>query len=368
MLTERNNERLVYHIFNARQVHLVPGFIAQFRDISARFGIPTRYVLCNYSPALYEKYKKLIDEIGADKFEFIEDSWSRMIYRMNRMLGNKNSKFIIHGIILKIWYLLPTIYTHHARRFSWVCWGAGIAEKGRLETVLKRRLYNSFGKINCLMSGDKHDLKTKFKVKDRTHLIPYVSNYNLQELEHIRPFFSQDKVNILVGHRATDYLNHLKLLQQLSSYAEEEIRIVCFLNYGSDDKEYIKQVIDLGESLFREKFVPITKLLSKEEYEGVMKSINISLIAGRKQAGLGAIYRTILYKGTVFLDNNGKNMEWLKYINVQAASIDDIPHYSFEEFISVVNAQQKEENQQRFLQFVNKERLLNEWKDFILQH
>jgi hypothetical protein len=99
-----------------------------------------------------------------------------------------------------------------------------------------------------------------------------------------------------------------------------------------------------------------------------MKSINISLIAGRKQAGLGAIYRTILYKGTVFLDNNGKNMEWLKYINVQAASIDDIPHYSFEEFISVVNAQQKEENQQRFLQFVNKERLLNEWKDFILQH
>jgi len=366
MPAEPNNDRLVYHIFNARKIHLVPGFIAQFNDIGARFGIPTRFVLCSYTPDLYDKYKKLINEIGEDNFEFIEDSWTALYSRMNSMLGNRSSKFIIHGVVLKIWYLLSTVYAHHARRFSWVCWGGGIEKRGMLETILKRRLYNSFSKINCLMTADKNDLKTKFRVKDRTHLIPYVSNYNLQELEHIRPCFSQDKVNILVGHRATYYLNHLQLLQQLSTYAEKEIRVVCFLNYGSDDKDYIKRVSGLGRSLFGEKFFPITDLLSKEEYEGVMKSINITLIAGRNQAGLGAIYRTILYKGTVFLDNGGKNMEWLKHINVQAAKIDDIPRYSFEQFTAVVDEQQKDENQQRFLQFVNRERLLNEWKDFIL--
>lgn len=366
MPEERNNDRLVYHIFNARQIHLVPGFIAQFRDIGARFGIPTRFVLCSYSQDLYDKYKKLMDEIGADKFELIEDSWSALLSRMSRMLSNRNNKFIIHGIVLKLWYLLSTVYTHHARRFSWVCWGSGIEEGGALQAVLKRRLYNAFSKINCLMSSDKNDLKARFRVGGKAHLIPYVSNYDLNELDHIAPYFDADKLNILVGHRATPYLNHVTLLQQLCSYADKNIRVICFLNYGSDDKQYIRRVMEAGIAMFGGKFVPITKLLSKDEYEGVMKSVDVTLIAGKGQAGLGAIYRTILYKGTLFLDDDGKNMEWLRYMNVKACRIEDLPRYSFEEFVSVIDEQQKLENQQTFLEFVDKKRLLDQWKDFIV--
>lgn len=366
MPEEQNNDRLVYHIFNARQIHLVPGFIAQFRDIGARFGIPTRFVLCSYSPDLYEKYKKLINEIGAGKFELIEDSWATLLSRMNRMLSDRKSKFIIHGIVLKLWYLLSTVYTHHAGRFSWVCWGSGIEEKGALQNVLKRRLYNSFSKINCLMSSDKNELMARFRVNGKAHLIPYVSNYDLKELDYIAPYFNRDKVNILVGHRATPFLNHEALLQQLSRYADRNVRVICFLNYGSDDKRYIRRVMDLGIALFGEKFVPVTQLLSKEEYEGVMKSLDFTLIAGRGQAGLGAIYRTILYRGTVCLDGSGKNMEWLRYLNIKACRIEDLPRYSFEEFVSVIDEQDKLDNQQTFLEFVDKKRLLDQWKDFIV--
>jgi|GEM_PF-1488901 hypothetical protein len=366
MPAEHNNDRLVYHIFNARQIHLVPGFIAQFRDIGLRFGIPTRFVLCSYSPDVYEKYKKLIDEIGADKFELIEDSWGTLLARMNRILGNRNSKFIIHGIVLKLWYLLSTLYTYQARRFSWVCWGSGIEEKGALQHIMKKRLYNSFNKINCLMSSDKNDLMARFRVNGKAHLIPYVSNYDLKELDHIAPYFNADKVNILVGHRATPYLNHVALLQQLSSYADRDIRVICFLNYGSDDQQYIRRVLEAGVAMFGDKFVPITKLLSRDEYEGVMKSVDVTLIAGKGQAGLGAIYRTILYKGSVFLDGDGKNMEWLQYMHVKACRIEDLPRYSFEEFVTVINEQQKLENQQTFLEFVDKKRLLDQWKDFIV--
>jgi hypothetical protein len=361
-----NNERLVYHIFNARQVHLVPGFIAQFRDIGARYNIPTRFILCSYSPDIYDKYKKLIDEIGPDNFELIEDSWSMLLSRMHRLLGNRNSKFIIHGIVLKLWYLLSTLLTPHTRRFSWVCWGSGIEEKGVLQNIFKRRLYNSFSKINCLMSSDKNDLKARFKVDGKAHLIPYVSNYDLKELDHIPRYFNGDKVNVLVGHRATPYLNHIALLQQLSGYADKNIRVICFLNYGSDDKQYIRRVMETGITMFGDKFVPVTKLLTKDEWEGVMKSIDVTLIAGKGQAGLGSIYRTILYKGAVFLDGDGKNMEWLRYMRIKACRIEDLPRYSFEEFVAVIDEQQKLENQRMFLEFVDKKRLLDQWKDFIV--
>lgn len=361
-----SNSFAVYHVFNAHQVHLVPGFISQFQEIGQQYGIPTYFVLCNYSPDRYAQYKKLIEQIGADRFEFIEDKWGAFIRKFNRLTGNRKNKFIVHGVCIKLWMSLCTVFAARAKRFSWVCWGSGIEDKGLLQNVLKTRLYNSFNKINCLMSCDRNDLGARFKVTDRAHVIPYVSNYNLQELSHIAPYFPQDKVNILIGHRASPYLNHLGIMQQLSRFAGENIRVICFLNYGSDDQRYIRQVTESGKALFGDKFVPIDTLLTKEQYEGVMKSINITLIAGKGQAGLGAIYRTVLYKGAVFLDAGGKNLEWLTYMNVQAARIDDLPAYSFEDLVNIMDEQQKEENQRTFLAFVDKKKLSDKWRDFIV--
>ena len=361
-----SNSFSVYHVFNARQAHLVPGFISQFQEIGQQYGIPTYFVLCNYSQDRYGQYKKLIEQIGADRFELIEDKWGVFIRKFNRLTGNRRNKFIVHGICIKLWMSLSTVFAARAGMFSWVCWGSGIEDKGLLQNVLKTRLYNSFNKINCLMSCDRNDLGKRFKVTDRAHLIPYVSNYNLQELSHITPYFPQDKLNILIGHRASPYLNHLAIMQQISRYADKDIRVICFLNYGSDDQRYIQQVKDTGKALFGEKFVPVTTMLTKDEYEGVMKSVNITLIAGKTQAGLGAIYRTLLYKGTIFLDAAGKNLEWLNYMKVRAARIDDLPAYSFEDFVNVVNEQQKNENQRTFLAFVDKKRLSDKWRDFIV--
>ena len=74
----------------------------------------------------------------------------------------------------------------------------------------------------------------------------------------------KDRCNLMLGHRGTVTGGHIEILESLEKFKTQIDQIVCPLSYGN--KEYIDKVIEVGKSLYGEKFILFDKWIPKDEY------------------------------------------------------------------------------------------------------
>jgi hypothetical protein len=92
---------------------------------------------------------------------------------------------------------------------------------------------------------------------------------------------------IQLGNSADPSNEHIEMLDWMARFKHEDIQIVVPLAYGSDSKAYTDKVVSYGQKLFGERFIPLTKLMTADEYNRYLSGVDVMILNHRRQQGLG---------------------------------------------------------------------------------
>jgi len=354
---------MVLHFFPYKSKHHLKAKIEEFSKLNPLDD--KRFVLYGA-----DKKLPLSLELGTIEKELIYCSGWFDIFRIFLKYGRmKDNKLILHGYSI-VFLVLSALSFFRAKKM-WVVWGSGMYHKKdnfkrTIEFYLKRFLYNRLHKINCMLIGDAKILKNKFEVRpDKVFLIPYkLRPHKIFSGEEISVKMRKPVTEILVGNQANRHHNHIQILKLLSKFKDENIMIHLFLNYPKNEV-YVKEIMEEGMNIFKDKINFITEMLTPHEYLDVMKRIHITILDVEKQTGLAAIYKTIDYGGVVFLSKVGLNKEWLDYLNIKSKSIEEINLMESIGELNFLSLEERLQNIDKRIAYFDIERIRKEWTHFL---
>lgn len=133
-----------------------------------------------------------------------------------------------------------------------------------------------------------------------------------------------DKVdgdNILIGNSATPTNNHLEAFNRLKEFDLKDKDVIVPMSYG--DKKYGNQIIDYGETLFKEQFHPLMEFMPIEDYNSIIKSCGIVVMNHIRPQAFGNILTALWLGSKVFLNKKNSIYDFFKKRGVIIFSIDD---------------------------------------------
>jgi len=337
--------KTVYHFFRAKTEHHVPKYIKNFNYFHKKKGSKVKFVLFEYK----KKYDIVYDQIELNEnIKLIRlRSWGQVFLFFIKNFMNKEAIFILHGYNYS-YFIINFLLPFKRNKVYWVCWGDGLNNhrgvKGVLFGIVKRLLYNSVGKINTLMTPDKESLVKKFHYNKTVVTIPYFNKTVQLNPDETNRYFDDKSVNILVGNNIAVYNRHVKWLEELRKFKNEDIRIIVFAGYGAAPDDYKQKVKGLGEEFFGNRFYFIDSLLDMETFKSVMKSVDVLIIDTAFQNGLGTINTCAFYGGNIFLAEGGSNEAWLKNRGMLSYSTRIIQNAQKISELLLLNSQQKDMN------------------------
>jgi len=221
-------------------------------------------------------------------------------------LFHSSRKIILHGLPpLNYYILFPWVF----KKSFWTIYGYEIYPgknneskifKFKKEFILKRVA----GHITHI-KGDA-DLANKiFKSNAKYYYSPiYLSNiYNSKNQSEIKKNTNKNAYNILIGNSASPTNNHISILKLLESYKNTDIKIYCPLSYG-DYPDYRNKVIEEGNKIFNDKFIPIIDFMSKNDYETFLRDIDIVVFNHNRQEAMGITISLLGMGKTIYMNQN----------------------------------------------------------------
>ena len=121
--------------------------------------------------------------------------------------------------------------------------------------------------------------------------------------------------NILIGCNAAVSNNHIDMFKSIdTSNLSDEIKIYCPLSYSIENEKYTQKVIEIGYSIFGQRFIPITDLLPLSKFNALVMSCK-TVIYGNLRSQCGTSLWSAIYWGkAVYL--YGKNPLFPFYKNL----------------------------------------------------
>ena len=200
-----------------------------------------------------------------------------------------------YGSMIEIWNTMKKT----KKKVIWAVWGGDLYNFYReyhhsknlkhilKETIRKKIIANLYGAI---AAEDYPELLRMYKTNAKQFIATY--SYQFLEVQHYeKPDF---KVNIMVGHSATETCHHLETFEKLSQYCGK-IRIYCPLSYPKD-YSYIEMVTKRGRELFGDDFFAMTDFMEYPDYVRFLNQIDIGIFNNDRQQGNGNI-TNLLYLG-----------------------------------------------------------------------
>ncbi|MPM73824.1 TDP-N-acetylfucosamine:lipid II N-acetylfucosaminyltransferase [bioreactor metagenome] len=167
----------------------------------------------------------------------------------------------------------------------------------------------------------------------RTFYIPYVGKNDFINLRTIRetPINTNDNcLKIMVGHSGYSNDNHFEMINLLSKYKDEKIKVCFILSYGNNEyitniKKYALQMLG-SKALFIEKFMPF------DEYATFVNQIDIALLDGKESYALGNIAMLLFFRKKVFLNEKGIIKKAFDYEKLPYKCTKEILNMNFSDF------------------------------------
>lgn len=162
------------------------------------------------------------------------------------------------------------------------------------------------------------------------------SNYGLEE----NMLQKKTEYRIQVAHNSFSFNHHVKLLNYLYEFEDENIELHLPMTYGVygingafGGSQYVKCVEKYGKKLFAKKLTVITKNIPFEQYVKYLWTVDIAVFDFDRPCGLGNI-RILLYMGKkIFLPSNSEFYKFLKDQGLAIYDTNEIPNMTFEEFV-----------------------------------
>ena len=246
---------------------------------------------------------------------------------LKKMMSYK--KIIFHGLFDKRLILLLLFFPVIAKKGNWVIWGGDLYKddnkinKDYIYDIIKKKVIKNIeGVITCL-DGDYNLARKKYGFSGVYYkCIMYPSNLFRSSNFFDANFYSSIKKIILIGNSASFSNNHLEVFEKVEKFKNKNIEIVCPLSYG--DNNYKKKVLLRGYEIFGNKFKPILKFLSKEDYMGLLEKVDIAIFNHKRNQAMGNIISLIGFGKKVYIRDDIAAWNFFNDLNIKTYSTNDL--------------------------------------------
>ncbi len=145
------------------------------------------------------------------------------------------------------------------------------------------------------------------------------------ELKHgkLKYFTRTTSKLILLGNSGDPSNNHIDALILLSKIKNQDFSIVCPLSYGPYP-EYIKEVLKIGNQMFKKRFIPLLKFIEGDKYYQILDQIDISIMNHNRQQGFGNIRLLLFLKKKIYMKKQNPIYNHLIGRKVSVLTIEDL--------------------------------------------
>lgn len=304
-------------------------------------------------------------------------------YNMDIISLMKNYDFVVlHSFCISnvlILYLFSHV-KYCKQHIIWIEWGFDLYDfqlqekpslKNRISYHIKKQVRNNVNSVICIFPPDRDYFKNRFpKSKARILYAPYISDKTSTGVYKYQPTISRLKetkensepIYIQIGHNAQKQLNHLKALEVLSKFKDENIKLVLPLSYCAD-QPYIDQISKYLEDVFPNKYIILKDFIPKEEYFRIVRRIDIAIFYTYRQTALSNIYEMINNNVKLFMPEGSVMKDYFSSLGIPIGSIESIQNIDFEQFTSNIEWE-KISGPKEFIDRLNDyDRQLKYWTD-----
>ena len=289
------------------------------------------------------------------KYQFLEQDSVRY-YRdfssaLDEIKRRPKCPIVFHGLFgYEQW--LSILLSGLFRQSVWICWGADLykhvlpASPGKdlkfktkifIELWIKRLTLNRFLTAASLNEGDADLIRKKLWVKKSHSCVLRYPTFGVKaSVPDRQASLNSEKevVRIICGNSADPSNNHIEILDILKPFSGENIEIVMPLNYGADDL-YINKICQHGKSIFGEKFKPLVDFLEKQEYDELLRDVDIGIFLHKRQQGLYVACSLILQGKLVYLREDVSSYKDFTHMGIHVRDSNRIADTTYNEFIDM---------------------------------
>lgn len=244
----------------------------------------------------------------------------------------------------------------------WVAWGIDLYNRHRPGNSLKNRLYNYLvddcaKRMQTVVVMCEPDIEVYNKQFDHAVFFapyPFVNSHFEQmdailaaQAAHVpagdqapaeRAETDDGCLRIQVGHNAFPFNRHVEVVDMLTRFRTENIKVTFPVAYGDSSyilgtnyvaalESYCKMYLDTPDMVAFQ-----TKMLPHDEYKRQLASMDIAILNAGRHNGLGNILQLLYLGKKVFLAADNPLRPYLQEKGFEVYHVEDIPLMSFEEF------------------------------------
>ena len=239
---------------------------------------------------------------------------------------SKNKKIICHSLFDK--ELINYLYKHKdilKTKAYWIIWGGDLYDAERDEK-------NDY--VRCNFKGylsdiDKNFFEEKFSIKkENFHKFFYKFPITLNM---IRMTHKINKTYIKIQINNSADKSTLQMLEILSKFKDENIRITTILSYG--ETEFNNEIIQKGKEIFKNKFEYIDKYMTPQEYAQHLAQNDILVLCQNRQQGFGNTLCSLMLGSKVYIKNEISVYNYLNTSGLKIFDTNEIYKLNFKEFV-----------------------------------
>lgn len=255
---------------------------------------------------------------------------------------SKADKILLHSALLdKVGSkLMSDLADEMGEKMRWICFGptdSNYKEDNPIVKDILKKVKVSYAAA-ARISGIKQNYNIPLKKFSASYF--YIKKDTIKNL--IQKDNTDEYINILLGHSAASFGNHMYGLELLEKYRNENIKIYCPLSYNpaSAVEGYDKIVIEKGKELFADKFIPILDYMEPNEYYAFLQTIDIAVFPLTKlAAGTNLTYLSTIGKKIYMSKEMCQNVALL---DIHAEDMEHIRTQSFDEFTAALDTDETE--------------------------
>ncbi|WP_168175734.1 TDP-N-acetylfucosamine:lipid II N-acetylfucosaminyltransferase [Nautilia sp. PV-1] len=246
----------------------------------------------------------------------------------------KADKIIIHGLwnrhFLKILYLNPWLL----KKSYWIMWGGDFYFPEK-QSWVKKQVIKKMGNFITYIEGDYELVKKWYKAEGNYYkCFMYPSNLYKDVSFDVEKKLNRNII-IQIGNSADPTNNHFEILEKLSKYRDENIKIYAPLSYG--DIVYAEKVIKEGKKIFKDKFIPLTDFMQFDKYLEFLNNIDIAIFAHNRQQAMGNIITLLGLGKKVYMKSDITPWQMFNELGIKVFDVENIK-------LSLLDEKTKKEN------------------------
>jgi dTDP-N-acetylfucosamine:lipid II N-acetylfucosaminyltransferase len=164
--------------------------------------------------------------------------------------------------------------------------------------------------------------------------------------------------NIWLGNSDDPTNNHLDAMRILLSYKDENIKLICPLNYNN--WHYEKHITEKGRMYFKEKWQSITEFIPITQYLSLLETADVVVMYHNLTQAAGNIFSFVKMGKKVYLKKQSTIFSLLVENGIKIFDANTIKELTFEEFSKPLSYEEIEMNYHKIsLMFSDEQRLFS---------